>query len=329
MTTGLGIIGAGIMGERLLRAAREHASDLVHVTGVWDPAQAARDRIGSVMPGTAVADSAATVIEGAELVYVASPPATHLGYAGAALARDRAVLCEKPLAVDVAEAVRFVAGHPTARAAVNFPFASSAAVDRLAAWLREGAVGAPQSLAIEVAFAAWPRRWQQEAAAWLDGPGEGGFTREVVSHFLFLARRLLGVLVLTEAQAEFDAEGGSERAMRASLTAGGVRATVRGKVGGTAAEEENSWVLRGTGAIRLRDWGYAERERPDGSWAPDPDAIPHAEARPLTLRRQLEGAVRMTRGEAHHLATLTEALEVQLVVEKILALTRPGSVSRV
>ncbi len=319
MTVGLGIIGAGIMGERLLRAAREHASDLVHITGVWDPAKAACDRIASTLPGTAVADSAEAVIEGAELVYVASPPATHLGHAGAALARGRAVLCEKPLAVDVAEATRFVAEHPSARAAVNFPFASSGAVDRLATWLREGAIGAPQSLDIEVAFATWPRAWQHDAAAWLNGPREGGFTREVVSHFLFLARRLLGVLVLTEAQADFGSDGGSERALRASLTVGGIRATVRGEVGSTAAEEQNSWVLRGTGAIRLRDWGFAERERPDGTWAPDPDAVPHADARPLTLRRQLEGAVRMTRGETHHLATLTEALEVQFVVEKMLA----------
>jgi len=143
MTVGLGIIGAGIMGERLLQAAREHASDLVHVTGVWDPAEAARGRIASARPGTALASSAEAVIEGAELVYVASPPATHLGHAGAALARGRAVLCEKPLAVDVAEATRFVAEHPNARAAVNFPFASSGAVDRLAAWLAEGAIGAP------------------------------------------------------------------------------------------------------------------------------------------------------------------------------------------
>ncbi len=319
MTVGLGIIGAGIMGERLLHAAREHASDLVHVTGVWDPAEAARGRIASALPGAAMAGSAAAVIEGAELVYIASPPATHLGHAGAALARGRAVFCEKPLAVGVAEATRFVAEHPDARAAVNFPFASSSAVDRLAEWLREGAIGAPQSLAIEVAFANWPRAWQHDAAAWLDGRAEGGFTREVVSHFLFLARRLLGVLVLTEASADFPNAGGSERTVRASLTAGGVRATVRGEVGGTAAEDQNSWVLRGTGAIRLRDWGFAERERPDGTWAPDPDAMPHADARPLTLRRQLEGAVRMTHGEAHHLATLTEALEVQFVVEKMLA----------
>ena len=54
-----------------------------------------------------------------------------------------AVLCEKPLAVDVAGAgatlERMEAGG--ARAGVNFPFASSFAVDQLDAWRNQGAVG--------------------------------------------------------------------------------------------------------------------------------------------------------------------------------------------
>ena len=41
--------------------------------------------------------------------------------------------------------------------------------------------------------------------------------------------------------------------------------------------------------------------------------------RPLVLGGQLAKAVAMTWGEAHSLATLREALEVQAVVEAILA----------
>src|ERR1700758_637561 len=33
----LGILGAGIMGERLLRAALEQATDSVTISGIWDP----------------------------------------------------------------------------------------------------------------------------------------------------------------------------------------------------------------------------------------------------------------------------------------------------
>ena len=319
MTIGLGIIGAGIMGERLLRAASEHASDVVHVSGVWDHAPDALDRVAGALPGVPRAASAEAVIEGADCVYVATPPGTHLGYARAALAAGRALFLEKPLAVDLADARAFVAEAGAARAAVNFPFASSPAVERLQAWLRDNVAGAPRGFAIDVGFAAWPRPWQQGAAGWLDGPAEGGFTREVVSHFLFLSRRLLGPLYLKSSEVEWAAtQGGTERRIAARLDAGGLPGRLSGSVGGTEKDEYNAWTIQGVANFRLRDWSVAERQRPDNTWAPDPDALPNERARPLALRRQLEQVARMARGEPHHLATLVEAFDVQQVVEAIL-----------
>lgn len=319
MAIGVGIIGAGIMGERLLRAALEHAGDVVHVTGVWDHAPAALDRIAGSLPGVKRAASAEAVIEGAECVYVATPPGTHLGYARAALAAGRALFLEKPLAVDLADARAFVAEAAAARVGVNFPFASSQAAERLQAWLRGNVAGAPRGFAIDVGFAAWPRPWQQGAAGWLDGAAEGGFMREVVSHFLFLSRRLLGPLYLKSSEIEFGTDGGTERQVAARLDAGGLPGRLTGSVGGTAQDEYNAWTIQGVANVRLRDWAVAERQRPDNTWAPDPDALPHERARSLALRRQMEQVARMTRGEPHRLATVVEAFDVQQVVEAILS----------
>jgi len=324
MTIGVGIIGAGIMGERLLRAALDHAGDVVHVTGIWDHTPAALDRIASSLPGVPRAASAEAVIEGADCVYVATPPATHLGYARAAIAAGRAAFLEKPLAVDLDDADAFVrqAGVRQAgavRIAVNFPFASSRAAERLQGWLRDNVAGAPRGFTIDVGFATWPRPWQRDAAAWLDGAAEGGFTRGVVSHFLFLSRRLLGPLFLKTSQAEYGVDGGTERRISARLDAGGLPGRLSGSVGTTAQDDHNTWTVQGVANIRLRDWSIAERQRPDGTWVPDPDAMPNERARPLALRRQLEHVARMTRGEPHRLATLTEAFEVQQVVEAILS----------
>jgi len=319
MTIGVGIIGAGIMGERLLRAALEHAGDVVHVTGIWDQAPAALDRIMAQRPGVQRAASAEAVIEGADCVYIATPPASHLGYARAAAAAGRAVFLEKPLAVDLADADAFAKETGAARIAVNFPFASSPAVERLHGWLRDNVAGAPRGFAIDVGFAKWPRPWQQGAATWLDGAAEGGFTREVVSHFLFLSRRLLGPLYLKTSQAEYGVDGGAERRITARLDAGGLPGRLSGAVGGTAQDDHNTWTIRGVANFRLRDWSIAERQRPDGTWATDPDAVPNERLRPVVLRRQLEQVARMTRGEAHQLATVTEAFDVQQVVEAILS----------
>ncbi|KMO21010.1 Gfo/Idh/MocA family protein [Methylobacterium platani] len=314
----LGIIGAGIMGERMLNAVLDQEHAPVRVAALWDPAPAALARIGAAFPAVPLAADAAAVVAASDCVYIASPPASHLGHARAALAAGRSVFCEKPLAVDLAEARAFVA-EAGDRGAVNFPFASSLGVAALTQWIAAGAVGAPRRLTVEVAFARWPRPWQADAAAWLDAPQEGGFTREVVSHFLFLSRRLLGPLHDLTARAAFPEPGRSERAVEAAFRAGDVPVVLRGRVGDTPHDDHNTWTIEGeAGAVRLRDWAIAERRRPDGSFEAAPDAMPNERARPIALRRQLDGVVRMTRGEPHHLATLAEALEVQEVVEAIL-----------
>ena len=311
----IGIIGAGIMGERMLRAALEQASDFVRITGVWDPSAEALARIGGLAPHAA---SVSTLIAAAQCVYVASPPASHVEYALAGLAAGKAVFCEKPLAVDVAMGRDFVSAVGAGRVAVNFPMASSLAVATLKDWLAGGVIGEQLRLEIEVGFALWPRPWQRDAAGWLDKPAQGGFTREVVSHHLFLTRRLCGAMVLEAGRARFDVPGASERAIAAQLTAGGLPVVLTGAVGTTLKDDHNTWTLWGDrGAVRLRDWSIAER-LVEGAWVADPAAMPNERMRPLVLRRQLQGVDKMTRGEPHHLATVQEAFEVQEVVEAIL-----------
>jgi predicted dehydrogenase len=310
----IGIVGAGIMGQRMLRAAQDQAADVAEIVGVWDPsAEAMRTRF----PDVPVASSPDSLIAQCECLYIASPPASHLVHARAAIAAGKAVFCEKPLATDVAAARHFVAEAAAARAAVNFPMASSFGVATLGEW--KPAIGAVKRLEIEVAFRLWPRPWQHDAVGWLDGRAEGGFTREVVSHFLFLTRRMCGPINLLIGKAAFPEAGRSERRIEARLEAGGVPVVLRGAVGATEKDDHNTWTLIGeAGSIRLRDWSIAER-LVDGVWQPDAGAMANEKQRPLVLRRQLEGVARMARGEAHHLATLAEALEVQEVVEAILA----------
>ena len=96
--------------------------------------------------------------------------------------------------------------------------------------------------------------------------------------------------------------------------------TLAGAVGETAKDDHNIWMLEGDkGAVRLCDWSIAERRGTDGRWQQAPDALPQAQARPLALKRQLEGVAKLARDEPHHLATLADALNVQEIVEGILA----------
>lgn len=315
----IGVIGAGIMGERMLNAIHEQDPDLLHAGGIWDPSMAAMRRMASTFPQLPRMPDAATVIAASDCVYIASPPASHLDHARAALAVGRPFFGEKPLAVDIADARAFVA-QAGDRGAVNFPFASSLAVAAIRSWIGTGEIGTPRRIDIDIGFAAWPRPWQMDAVGWLDRPMQGGFTREVVSHFLFLSRRLIGPLHGLSGRASFPEAGKSERGITATLMAGSLPVTLTGAVGKTAKDDHNTWTLEGDrGAVRLCDWSIPEGRPAGGAWQRLPDALPNEQARPLALRRQLAGVVKLARGEPHHLATLGEALDVQEVVEGILA----------
>jgi predicted dehydrogenase len=256
MATRLGFIGLGIMGERLLRAAIAHDKSTMVVSGVFDPSPAAAGKLASIAPDVPAFGSPDEVIRASDCLHIASPPSSHLEYLRRCHAAGKAALCEKPLATDVAAAAATVSALVSGgmRAAVNFPFASSFAGDDLRQWLAEGVIGTPERLDIELAFATWPRSWQMAASSWLDGRDEGGFTREVGSHFLFLSRRFFGPLVLHSARCDYPEPGRSERAIEAELHAGQMPVKLVGGVGTTPKDDHNTWMLTGSkGRIRLRD----------------------------------------------------------------------------
>lgn len=320
MPTRLGFIGFGIMGERLLRAALNHDDRNIVVSGVFDPTPRTADKLSSIAPMLPAFSTASDVIAASDCLHIASPPLTHLDYLLKCQAARKAALCEKPLATDVGLATTVVDGllDKGMRAAVNFPFASSFAGDYLQSWLRDDIIGTPERIDIELKFATWPRGWQMAAADWLDGRAEGGFTREVGSHFLFLSRRFFGALQLLSARCEFPEANQSERSIQAELRAGNMPVFMTGGIGTTPKDDHNTWTVTGRrGRVRLRDWSIAEREV-DGEWQAPSDALPNEKARPLILARQLDKVHAMTHGEAHNLASLSEALEIQSIVEQIL-----------
>jgi predicted dehydrogenase len=321
MPVKLGFIGFGIMGERLLRAALNHDKGVVAVTGTYDPSSATAVRLKAIDASIQIFDSPEAVIMASDCLHIASPPASHLDYLDRCARAGRTVLCEKPLATDIARARAAVADLTSrgARVGINFPFASSIAVEHLQRWLNAGVIGTPESIDIDIAFATWPRSWQTDAVRWLDSRSEGGFTREVGSHFLFLSRRLIGSLELKSAKCDYPDAQKSERGIEAYLIAGTLPVRMHGAVGTTVKDDHNTWTLTGSkGRIRLRDWSLAEREI-GSTWRAPPDAIVNEKARSLVLARQLDKIAAMTRGSTTNLATLDEGLEVQTIVEAILS----------
>jgi predicted dehydrogenase len=315
MTHRIGIIGLGVMGERMLRNLGKHQA--FEATMAWDPAPGAADKLRQINEKVRFADTAKALIAEVGCVYVAAPPASHLAYVNQAFDHRKAVFCEKPLAIDFADCRATVERAERERrvAAVNFPFASAPAVRAIAAGLKSGELGPVERVDIEVAFARWPRSWQRPAS-WLERRAEGGFAREVLSHFAFLTQRLIGPLRIGDCRVDYPGDGRTaETAIEAKLLAGAVPVTLRGRIGGTV-DDHNRWILTARqGAFELHDW-YSLKRRINGGWL-DVD-FGDGSIRELSYLAQLDALDAMLSGRPHALPSLREGLAVQECIEGLL-----------
>lgn len=314
----IGVIGLGVMGQRMLARLVEHPRARVLVA--WDPNPAAVAEVQQRYPGLRLAAAPAEVIgtPALDCLYVASPPASHLAYAHQGFDAGLAVFCEKPLTVDFAAGRKAIARIEAERrrAAVNFSLASSPGLAAMTAAITEGSVGEPKRVEIELAFDQWPRTWQSAAGRWLAQRAEGGFTREVLSHFVFVLQRALGQATVEEAKPDYPADGvGSERALTARLSAGGVPVTIEARVGGSHPDFNRMTLVGSAGAIEIHEWFGLRRRRNDGGWVPAGRAQGN---RQIGQAAQLDQLVAMIEGRAHTLPSFAEALLVQETIEAIL-----------
>ena len=315
---GIGVIGLGVMGQRMLARIAEHPRSCA--LAAWDPDAGALAATRARYPGLIAARTPAEVIGAAGLhcLYVASPPASHLDYANQAFDAGLAVFCEKPLAIDFEAARRGIAriAAQKLRAAVNFSLASSPGLAAMAAAVKDGSIGEPRAVEIEVAFDQWPRAWQSAAGRWLAQRAAGGFTREVLSHFVFVLQRVLGRASVERSQPEYPPDGVSaERALEARLSAAGVPVAIEGRVGGSHPDFNRMTLSGSRGAIEIHDWFGLRRRSAGGDWVAERSP---QENRATGQAAQLDQVVAMVEGRAHALPDFAEALAVQETIEALL-----------
>ena len=319
----VGVIGLGVMGQRMLDRIKDHPR--LCATMVWD---ANPDTLGLTRarhPEVQAAHSAEQVIHSAGLhsVYIATPPAAHMALSQAALDAGLAVFCEKPLTVDFDAARRVIRkieeGHH--RAAVNYSLAASAGLALLQQTFGTDSarpLGNLHDVRIALDFAAWPRPWQAAAGEWLSLRTEGGFAREVLSHFIFVLQRVLGPATVWNSAVTYPVHGmGAETAMKSSLRAAEVPVQVTAKVDSAVpVAEHNEMVWRAEqGAIVLRDWYGLLRLRRGGDVETlgEPDVL-----RAAGQSRQMDQWVALIEGDRHELPSFAEALDVQETIEALL-----------
>ena len=308
-----GIIGLGIMGRRMLEHMHRHAE--FTPIALWDPSADACTQAEAMGTGASITTSASEVIAASDVVYLACPPAPRKALALEAAEMGKTVFLEKPLGVDVGESRDLVAkldalGVPTA---VNFTQAAGAALATITA---DDNMGAPCGVDIVVTYPAWPRAWQKDAD-WLRFNAEGGYTREVISHFIFFSSRVLGPLKLIHSSADYPNDPGlCETHVTARLeNADGMPVTILGSVGG-AQPDRQEMTIKGTNhSYRVAEFYMLSKS--DGGPFQQIGDLPE-DPRAVSLKGQLDELHKAIRGERHLLATPAEALMVQEIAEAIL-----------
>ena len=315
----VGVIGLGVMGQRML--ARLAAHKRLQAVAVWDADPAAIAKTLQTWPVLCAADSAADLIATAGLhsLYIATPPAPHMALSELAFDAGLAVFCEKPLTVDFVAARTCIARieRENLRAAVNFALASAPGLAQLQAAFGSNSslpLGALSEVRLELAFAAWPRPWQAGAGAWLSERIEGGFTREVLSHFIFALQRVLGMASVKRSLASYPTDGRSaETDLQALLQIGAVTVQISGRVGGELADHNLMLWRAANGEIELGQW-FSRIEQRGGS---KPQEL-SGDLRQAAHSDQLDQWVALIEGKPHSLPGYAEALAVQQTIESLL-----------
>ena len=305
----LGIVGLGAMGQALFTAALPHPDFVVTRAADLDPATIAR--LAAEHLGIVFSTEPTDVIgaDGVDAVYIATPPGTHAALVVPALQAGQAVFCEKPLSVSTADAEAMLsAAEASGRAAaVNFSLSDRQSTRYVEAAIADGRVGEVLAVEIQLAFPVWPREFQA-AATWVGERAQGGFIREVFSHFAYLTDRLVGPLELVHGV--LDHRGArSETAAYGLMRAGDVPVHLSGVVGAQPTTYE--WVLRGSRqSYRLSNWRDLFVAEGNG-WQPvDLTGEQGSESTRLSL------FARAIRGEqSPDLADFAAAYRVQQVVE--------------
>ena len=319
MTIKVAIIGLGIMGRRMLKHMRLHEN--YQPDYLWDPDENScqeaikQDSISQIM------NSANHAIQSADLVYLACPPVVRKAYALEAAASGKALFLEKPFGINIEDSKDLIKQLEVydIPVAVNFTQAAGVALTDLLKAKNRGDMGVLLGVDIVVTYPAWPRQWQREAD-WLRFRIEGGMTREVISHFLFFSERVLGPLKVIWAKTTFPEDASlCETEVLARLeTIEGYPVNILASVGGVQPDRQEFTVKGSIKSRRISEF-YKDAESDGEEFIPlrkEPE-----DPRAISLKGQLDDLSLNIKGLPNRLATINEALRVQILVEDILSRT--------
>jgi predicted dehydrogenase len=316
MTHPVGIIGLGMIGEKVLREFLDHPS--FAVLACWDINPIIRDQVQLRHPDAPIVGDDAQVFDQheIELVYVATPPATHVEYGLKTIERNYALFMEKPLSIDLKEGERLVESAEVKgiRTAMNFGYGAGPVVDAMEELIAGGEIGNIHNIQIRYQFPSWPLPNQLSAANWIIYKNTGGFIREMFSHQVYLIHRLFGPLRVDTVEVAYPAEGNSaEDFAIAKLYSGDIPVWFMGGMGSPHAPRTSDFTIHGELGVLRIGAGHQLFVAEGGVWQEV-----SLNTNRSSMEARLDQLAARLEGEDNQLPTLRDGFEVQKVIERML-----------
>lgn len=190
-TINIGIIGVGIVGERLIKALQRNRR--ANILGIYDVNVERLRYVSEEYKLTPVSKyEELPENKNIDLIYLAVPPKYHHEIAMDIIEAKKHFICEKPLAnsIDEAKEMYEKAEENKIVHAMNFPLMYTPAYKELKSLLDHNYIGRLRRIELNTYFEQWPRSWQQ--TEWINTREQGGFVREIFTHYVQLIQRLFG-----------------------------------------------------------------------------------------------------------------------------------------
>lgn len=250
----IGIIGAGVVAERIINAVKAHPR--AKIKGIYD---INIDRLKEIKNkyGIESVGSYNELLEDKEIeiIYLAVPPKYHYPIALDIFNAGKHFICEKPLANSTEEAKSMYAlsEKDNIVTAMNFPTMYTKAFKKMESLIKEDFIGDLVRVEFQGYFTQWPRFWQQNN--WIATREQGGFTREVITHYIQIIQRLFEDIEDIVSFIEYPKDPNkSETSLIAKGKVNDIPVLINA-VADIGMEEELSFKIFGSkGTIFLKNW---------------------------------------------------------------------------
>ncbi|MEK4128213.1 Gfo/Idh/MocA family oxidoreductase [Solibacillus sp. FSL W8-0474] len=307
--TTIGIIGTGVVGERIINQALQN--EHYEIAAIFDTNEERTAQLAEKYNVPTTNDLQDLLNLMPDWVYIGTPPVSHATLAEEIAKHGLHILSEKPLAHDAAdgETMVRVANDVKVKTAMHFPLMYGAAVHQLKKELTSG-MGDITRIELHTYFPEWPRKWQQNP--WIASREQGGFIREIFPHYLQLTHHLFGDLNILAHETTYpeNTELCETGVSALAKTTSGIPVVING-LAGIGQEERIDYKIFGSEkVVTLRNWSQVYTSK-----AYEPEVEVPANTAPESM---LDACRKVLLGEEAFIVPFEEGLKVQRWIDELL-----------